>query len=238
MLRIGICDDEQAARFSLRCAVERCLERMDVPSTIYEFSCAERILSWLAKHPAQLDLLFLDIEMQGINGMQAAQKIRENDDALSLVFVTGYADYVFDGYTVGAIDYLTKPPDADRLALVLNRVQALVHKREPKTFTIQNTEGLFRIPYSHILYFMSDRRQVILVSKQSRIPFYAKLDEIERQFDSGFVRLHRRFLVRVQAIERMVGDVVTIGAENLPVSRSHKQSVIQAIAQTVLKRGI
>lgn len=237
MLRIGICDDEQAARFSLHCRVERCLEQANVPCTLYEFSSAEGVLSWLAKHPSELDLLFLDIEMQGANGMEAAQKIRENDTTLSLVFVTGYADYVFDGYTVGAMDYLTKPPNTARLAQVLNRVQAVVHKQDPETFTIQNTEGLFRIPHNHILYFMSDRRQVILVTKKSRIPFYAKLDEIEQQLDDGFVRLHRRYLVRVQAIDCMVGDIVTIGAENLPVSRNQKQSVIQAIAETVVKRG-
>lgn len=237
MLRIGICDDEQAARFALRCGVERCLERADVPYTLYEFSSAEGVFQWLKKHPAELDLLFLDIEMQGINGMEAAQRIRENDNALALVFVTGYADYVFDGYTVGAMDYLTKPLDANRLAQVLNRVLALVHKREPETYTVQNTEGLFRIPYNHILYFMSDRRQVILVSQERRIPFYAKLDEIERQLDGEFVRLHRRYLVRVQAIERMVGDIVTISAENLPVSRNQKQTVLQAIAEIVVKGG-
>lgn len=237
MLRIGICDDEQAARFSLCCGVERCLEQADVPYTLYEFSSAEGTLSWLAKHPAKLDLLFLDIEMQGANGMEAALKIRETDTALSLVFVTGYSDYVFDGYTVGAMDYLTKPPNPDRLAQVLNRVLALVHKREPETFTVQNAEGLFRIPHDHILYFMSDRRKVILVSQEGRISFYAKLDEIAQHFDSGFVRLHRRYLVRVQAIDRIIGDSVTIGTENLPVSRNQKQAVIQAIAETIVKRG-
>lgn len=237
MLRIGICDDEQAARFSLRCALERCLERMDITYTLYEFSSAEGVMEWLSKHPTELDLLFLDIEMRGINGMEAAQKICENDSNLSLVFVTGYADYVFDGYTVGALDYIIKPPNKDRLARVLTRVQALLHKREPETFTVQNTDGLFRVPLNSILYFMSDRRQVILVTKTSRIPFYAKLDEVEQQFDKTFVRLHRRYLARVQAIDSMVGELAYVGEESLPVSRSQKPIVIQAIAEAVVMGG-
>lgn len=234
MLGIGICDDEQEARFTLRCAVERHLERADIPYVIYEFSSGEGLLDWMEKHMDQMDLLFLDIEMRGISGMEAAAKIREKDQRLSLVFLTGYMDYVFDGYTVGALDYLTKPLDTRRLESVLSRVQALLHKREPETCTVQNTDGLFRIPFNRILYFMSDRRQVILVTKERRIPFYSKLDDVERQLDHGFVRLHRRYLANVNNIESMVGDVVYIGGDSLPVSRGQKAAVLHAIAQSVI----
>lgn len=234
MLGIGICDDEQEARFTLRCAVERHLERADIPYVIYEFSSGEGLLDWMEKHTDQMDLLFLDIEMRGISGMEAAAKIREKDQRLSLVFLTGYMDYVFDGYTVGALDYLTKPLDAERLGNALSRAQALVYKREPETYTVQNTEGLFRIPLDRILYFMSDRRQVILVTKERRLPFYSRLDDVERQLDRGFVRLHRRYLANVKNIDGMVGDLVYVGEDRLPVSRGQKAAVLHTIAQAVI----
>lgn len=236
MFRIGICDDEQEARFALRCAVERLLERADIPSVLYEFSSAEGFLTWLSRHPNELDLVFLDIEMPDMSGMEAAGKIREKDAHLPLVFVTGYADYVFDGYTVGALDYLTKPLALPRLESVLRRVQALLYQREPETYTIQNKDGLFRVPLSHILYFMSDRRQVTLVTRARTLSFYAKLDDVERQLGGDFVRLHRRYLANVGAVDSMEGDTVHIGPEDLPVSRGQKPAVLRAIADSMFSK--
>lgn len=236
MFRIGICDDEQDARFALRCAVERFLEQADIPSVIYDFSSADGFLLWLSKHANELDLVFLDIEMPGTNGMDAAGKIREQDKKLSLVFVTGYADYVFDGYTVGALDYLIKPLNTERLDRVLRRAYALIYQQQPETYTVQNVDGLFRIPIPQILYFMSDRRQVILVTKERRLSFYAKLDEVERQLDGGFTRLHRRYLANVHAIVSLEADVVKIGDEHLPVSRSQKPVVLRAIANSIFRK--
>lgn len=237
MFRIGICDDEQGARFALRCALERHLERADMSYVIYDFSSADGFLTWLRRHRSELDLVFLDIEMPGTDGMEAAKKIRENDTRLPIVFVTGYTDYVFDGYTVGALDYLIKPLNPKRLEAVLHRVQALIYQQEPETYTVQNTDGLFRIPLEQILYFMSDRRQVILVTKDRSFPFYGKLDEVVEQLDSSFVRLHRRYFANIRAIDSLEGDLVHILGESLPVSRRQKPDVLHAIAEYVFRKG-
>ena len=95
MLRIAICDDEIAARDMLRIQLEKVLVE-STEEIVYEFSSVNAV-SWLQKHPGEIDLLFLDVEMDGLNGMETAKKIRAFDKDLSLVFVTGYADYVFDG---------------------------------------------------------------------------------------------------------------------------------------------
>ena len=96
MLRIGICDDETKARDALRLGLEKMLWE-ESEQIVYEFSTGEGAVRWLKKHPGEIDLLFLDVEMKGISGMEAAAKIREFDRGISLVFVTGYTDYVFDG---------------------------------------------------------------------------------------------------------------------------------------------
>lgn len=237
MLRIGICDDKQDARLALRSIIERLMYKRNIDcGGIYEFSSAEGLLNWLPKHPGEIDVLFLDIELHEINGMDAARKIRENDDKLILVFVTGFNDYVFDGYTVGALDYLMKPPDAKRLDEIITRVIGILHQREPETYTIQNADGIYRIPVSHILYFMSDRRQVRLVTTGREYPFYAKLDEVEQQVGADFVRIHRRYLVRVKAIKGIEGNEVLVGEQSLPVSRNQRQTAMIAIAEILLHK--
>ena len=237
MVRIGICDDEQWVRLNLRSTLERLLERQDIPCNSFEFSSGEGLLKWLSKHPGELDVLFLDIEMRGITGMETARKIRETDDMLILVFVTGFSDYVFDGYTVGAIDYLMKPPDGKRLEDVMSKVLGTIQKREPETYTVQNADGLYRVPMNHILYFSSDRRMVNLITKERTYSFYAKLDEVEQQLNQNFVRIHRRYLIRAGAVQGIEGNDVLIAGEKLPISRNQRQEAMLAISQALLHKG-
>ena len=119
MLRIGICDDVYDARLVLRSALERILERRHVEGRFFEFSSGEGLLRWLESHAGELDLVFLDMEMGELDGMETARRLRAAAAGLQLVFVTGYAEHVFDGYSVGALGYLLKPPKAEQLEEVL-----------------------------------------------------------------------------------------------------------------------
>ena len=121
MLQIGICDDARESRFQLRVLLERALEGRSAPARLLEFSSGDALLGWMDRHAGELDLVFLDIEMEGTNGMDTARALREADQSLQLVFVTGYSDYVFDGYEVGALGYLLKPAGAEELEKVLTR---------------------------------------------------------------------------------------------------------------------
>ena len=110
MLSIAICDDNQAARLSLCSALERLLETRQEQARMLEFSSGEGLLSWLARHQGEVDLVFLDMEMGQLDGMETARRLRRDSAEIQLVFVTGFSHRVFDGYAVGALGYLLKPP--------------------------------------------------------------------------------------------------------------------------------
>lgn len=234
MLRIGICDDSADARIALRAALERALERRrSGEASFFEFSSGEGLLRWMEKHAGELDLVFLDIEMGELDGMETARRLREADEGLGLVFVTGYTDYVFDGYSVGALGYLMKPPRADQLDGVLDR--AAEARLRDEAFLCRSGETLYRIPKKTILYFTSDRRQVTCVSAARTCTFYGKLDEVEREVGEGFVRVHQRYLVRAGAVDRMEGTQVFVGEEALPVSRACRSAALAALARSSLE---
>ena len=233
MLRIGICDDEINARDALRLSLEHLL-RSDDGKVFYEFSSGEGVVNWLYKHKGELDLLFLDMELGGISGMEAARQIRQHDSSLMLVFVTGYADFVFDGYSVQAMDYIMKPAKEDKLKAVLVRAQEHLETYQPQTFTVQNADGMYRIQKSDILYLYSDRRLVGLVTEDREYSFYGKLDEAEILLGSGFVRIHQRYLVRAGAVTRIESNSVTIGTVCLPISRALRQNAMSALAMDML----
>lgn len=236
MLRIGICDDSAEARLALRASLERALDRRRNPeASWFEFSSGEGLLRWMEKHAGELDMVFLDIEMGEVDGLETARRLREADESLQLVFVTGYADYVFDGYSVGALGYLMKPPKPEQLDELLERAAAARVREGDRVFLCRSGETWYRIPRKSIRYFVSDRRRVTCVSTARACTFYGRLDEVERELGEGFVRIHQRYLVRAGAVDRMEGNQVFVGEESLPVSRACRSAALTALARTVLE---
>lgn len=234
MLRIGICDDESGARDALRFSIERLL-REEEGKVFYDFSSGEGVIQWLMKHSGELDALFLDVELGGISGMETAKQIREHDANLMLIFVTGYSDFVFDGYAVGAMDYLVKPVKEDKLRSVLDRAQKLMESRRPHTFTVQNAEGLYRIAKKDILYLYSERRLVKVRTKAREYAYYGKIDDAQAALGSGFIRIHQRYLVRARAVSEIEKSSVKISDAWLPVSRAFRQSAMVALAKDMIE---
>lgn len=236
MLRIGICDDLADARLVLRSLLERVLEDRKVQGQFFEFSSGETLLRWYDHHAGELDLVFLDMELHELDGLETARRLRAADDGLQLVFVTGYAEHVFDGYSVGALGYLLKPPERERLEDVLERAQASLCREMDRAYLCRNGDTYYRIPLSGILYFVSDRRQVRCVTESRSYTFYAKLDTVAAEVGAAFVRVHQRYLVRAGAVERMEsGEVVLRNGERLPVSRSCQRPALLALARAELE---
>ncbi len=244
MLRIGLCDDQPDARDALRIQLERVM-REDEEEIVYEFSTGAGAVRWLKKHPGEIDLLFLDVEMPGVSGMEAAGQIREFDKEICLVFVTGYTDYVFDGYQVNALDYVIKPASAERLAQVLRRVRVQIYEKRDRTYCFKNSDGTYRFALSGISYFYSDKRKVALVSGAGgefmEYTFYGKLDQVEEQLSGAFVRIHQRYLVNPQRVEMIGKDYVCMGTEGpgyerrLPISRAMKESAVAKLAKAMME---
>lgn len=234
MLKIGICDDERDMRFALRCKLERILEPRAVDCELYEFSAGDRLLDWNKKHAGVLDLIFLDIEMDGINGMETAKALRAVDKSVQMVFVTGHSNYVFDGYSVGALGYVMKPPSADQLDDILTRAMAALHMNAEEVYLCKNSEGAYRIPKASISYFSSEKRKVTCVAQTRSYIFYAKLDDVADDIGHGFVRIHQRYIVNASAVERITGNEVQIMNRKLPISRAYQKEAIRALTCALL----
>ncbi len=236
VLRIGICDDLADARLVLRSALERVLENRKVQGQFFEFSSGETLLRWYDRHAGELDVVFLDIELHELDGMETARRLRAADAGLQLVFVTGYADHVFDGYSVGALGYLMKPPKQKQLEAVLDRAQAALVRELDRAYVCRSGDTHYRIPIANILYFASDRRQVRCVTGGRAYTFYGKLDAVAQEVGAAFVRIHQRYLVRAGAVDRMEGgEVVLRTGERLPVSRSCQQNALLTLARAELE---
>lgn len=205
---------------------------------MYEFTSGVNAEKWLRKYPGQIDLLFLDVEMSGMNGMETAERIRTFDENLLIVFVTGYQDYVFDGYRVGALDYVIKPVGLQRLREVYDRVKHILKERLQETFIVKNSDGIYRFHYEEILYFYSDRRLVKLVTLRGIYPFYEKLDALEKNgeiFCADSSEISGEW-EKVTHIGRTSLDILGQNREmqNLPISRALKETATTKLARIML----
>lgn len=234
MISIGICDDEAPTRRALRTPLERKLQLLGISYRILEYDSGEALFS----HPEReyLDILFLDIEMKQMNGMETAKNLRKRNSHTLLIFVTAYPDFVFQGYEVHAFHYILKPYEEHKIQAVLEQaLEELGRDREPY-FTLERKSGILKIPLKKVLAFSSDRRKVVIfLNDGSRPDFYGKLDEVESGLPDYFVRCHNRHLVNLNFVSALEKDRCICGQKQFPVSRAFRQPLEIAFARLLLR---
>lgn len=233
MLQLAVCDDEKIFRSDLKRIIGTELELCGIDYHIEEFSSGEELLSGLERSECQI--LFLDIEMKGMDGVAAARKLRENNRQMEIIFVTSYADFVFQGYEVRALNYILKPYEPEKIAAVLHAVLEELDVEAEKYYVIEQKSGSIRLPLSSVKYFASDRRTVHAVTTGEEYTFYEKLSDLETRLPEAFVRIHNRYLVHMKYLEAIRQNTAVVAGEELPVSRSCKSDLSIAFAKYMLQ---
>lgn len=232
MLQLAVCDDEKVFRSDLRKILGTELELCGIDYHISEFTSGEELIAGLEK--ADCQILFLDIEMKGIDGVEAARRLRETKRQMEIVFVTSYADFVFQGYEVRALNYILKPYEPEKIAAVLHTALEALDIEAEKYYVIDQRGGSIRVPLSSVKYFSSDRRTVHAVTTEQEYTFYEKLSDLETKLPDTFVRIHNRYLVHLKYLEAVRQNTAVVDGEELPVSRSCKSGLSIAFAKYML----
>lgn len=232
MLQLAVCDDERVFRSDLRKILGTELELCGIDYHISEFTSGEELIAGLEK--ADCQILFLDIEMKGIDGVEAARRLRETKRQMEIIFVTSYADFVFQGYEVRALNYILKPYEPEKIAAVLHTALEALDIEAEKYYVIDQRGGSIRVPLSSVKYFSSDRRTVHAVTTEQEYTFYEKLSDLETELPDTFVRIHNRYLVHLKYLEAVRQNTAVVDGEELPVSRSCKSGLSIAFAKYML----
>lgn len=237
-MRTVICDDEKSLRAALRKVVETKLQLEGVAYDMEEYDSGEALLKGIEQ--ATPDLLFLDIEMKGLNGMETAEKLRKSCKNTIIVFVTAYPDFVFQGYEVGAFHYILKPYKENKICEVLDRALEKMEANREQFYLVEKKSGSIRLSLKEVLYFKSEGRSIEAVHSlpgKERLRFNGKLGELEKELPPSFLRVHNRYLVNLKYARKVEGDSVLCGEEEVPVSRAYKQELLVAFARMMLNEG-
>lgn len=216
-LTIAICDDNEEQTADLRRLLGEWSEDKPFALMIDEYISAESFLFSYPDKPCSL--LLLDIEMSRMSGMELAKKLRADGDMLPIVFITGYADYMNDGYEVEALHYLLKPPDRDKLFAVLDRY---VKRHAPESETVLETEnGVLHTSPDTITYCEAmGKKTQVRFSGGKTVLCDTGISSIHKILGGDFVSCHRSYIVNLRYV-RSIGktEIVLDSGERIPVSR-------------------
>lgn len=216
-----IIDDEPIAIRIL----ERHLQVFPEMDVIRTFTMAGPALDFLRKHP--VDLILLDIEMPRMTGMEFLKSIKQQP---AVVFTTAYRDYAVEAYDMDVVDYLLKPISLERLGRALERfhercapaVQKQINTSH-EFINLKTTKEVLRLPVSSIRYIESFGDYIIVHDEAGKHVSRERISQMEEQLPAHqFIRIHRQYLVALEHIKAVQGNVVIVGDTSLPVGRTYR----------------
>lgn len=221
-MRIAICDDNIQTVGSLEQIVTTFFNEKSIEIELDTFLSGERLLMNLSQDQQKnYDLYFLDIQMEVINGIQTAEEIRKRDAEAFIVFITSHEEFMLDAFDVSAFHFLVKPINPDRLRNILEKISKKFLQQK-NVFIYHINKKTFTIFYSQIQYFESDKRKVFIYTKNAVYNFYGRMKDIESTLPKYFVRIHKSYLVNLENVELVEGNIITMNnGEELIISRSN-----------------
>lgn len=225
--KVAICDDnQQEARF-LEALVQAWAARNDYVVRTELFPSAEAFWFRYAEQK-DYDILLLDIEMGEMDGVALAKLVRKDNETVQIVFVTGYSEYISEGYDVAALHYLMKPVKQEKLYEVLERAVQKIKKNE-QVLVLEHSGETVRIPLYEICYIEVNQNYVTVHAKR-KITVKKTLKEFEDLLDERFYRAGRSFIINLNVIERVTKtDIYLAGGTVLPLPRGQYEPINRAI---------
>ncbi len=270
-MNIAICDDEKYVRSFIRKLIERqgldceirefssgeeLLQSQGLDSGRRKFSSEEELLqsqelmgntgeiSSQKEHPEAIDILFLDISMEDIDGITVAKQLRKQAGEQGkavwgslplLIFVTGYPEYVMEAFAVHAYQFLVKPVDEKEFAAVFEQAvqecRILKGRKQemPKELLIHKGNTTRKVLEEDIYYVESSNRKVILCLNCEKIIYYGKISRLEEELPENFFRVHKGYLVNMKYVERYSRTEVWMkNGDKLLISRYKYQEFVKA----------
>lgn len=228
---IAVCDDEKV----IRDQIELFIREQKNEYSVVHYDSGERLLS----NGKFFDLVFLDIQMEGRNGIDIARELRSRKKCNVLIFVTGAKEYVFEAFDVSAFHYLLKPLEERKFTEIFNRAKALIDKSKSEEALILKSKGKYiRIYRDNILYIESRARKVEVHTVTGIEELYASMASLEEKLGEMFYCCYKGIIVNLAYIEEYDREkVVLTNGEILYLSRRKYSEFVKVYLQYLRSGG-
>ncbi len=237
MLKAVIVEDEEIHANLLKSYIEKdCVNRGEsCQVTVYKNAVA-----FLENYRADADVIFLDIVMPYMDGMQAAKKLREVDSTVLLIFVTSMAQYAIHGYEVDAFDFILKPLQYPAFSVKMDRLFARCGKKKSEnTVTINRKDGMVVVNIRDLRYVEVFNHSLIYHMEKNNYESYGQLGALEASESfSSFIKPSPSYLVNPRYVTEVGQDFLMLGEEMLPLSRRRRKECLEKMASLMGKGGV
>lgn len=226
MVRVAIVDDEQKERDLLKRSVERYFSACQKEAALFVYDDGK---TFLQEAPRELDILFLDIQMEQLDGVSAARQLRQYDEEVLIIFITNMVQYAIEGYSVGALDFVLKPVDEDAVARELDKAMKRLERKASPVISVRNGEGVFVVDTKDIIFIETYDRRLLIHTIKDTITCNDTLQAMAEKLPDWFFRCHSAYLVNIRQVERIAGSDIVAGGERIPLSKHRKKEFMQAM---------
>lgn len=230
--KIVICDDEYMIQDKLFELLERLLQERGLEGEIEVYSNGEEFCREYRK--GMFDLIFLDIELKNMNGVQVGRFIREEceDEEIQIAYISGKTKYALELFESRPINFVVKPITKDNIGAVLDKYLRIT-KQEVESFQYQKKREFVRISLSEIKYFTSDKRKVVMYCMNQTDTFYGNLNEVyEKVKGKHFLFVHKSFIINSHYVKRMEYEqVILLDNTTIPISQSRRAAIRKQFMQ-------
>jgi len=227
MHTIAICDDQETEISYLTNIVQSWAGARNQPIQIRNFPSAEAFL-FAYEDDCDMDILLLDIQMQAMDGVTLAKKVRAGNKEVQIIFISGYMEYIADGYDVEALNFLVKPASQEKLWAVLDKATERLGRNQKSLFVQHGGENI-RIPLYEIKYIeVMHNHTTIHANQEYRIK--KPLAELEKELDGSFFRAGRSYIINLRYVRRSSKTEVHLAdGAVVPLSRGVYAALNRAI---------
>lgn len=225
---IAVCDDEQNEVHYIAGLAQQWARQKGIAVQVDTFLSAEAFL-FQYEEKKNYDILLLDIEMGAMDGVSLARKLRKDNEILEIIFITGYSDYISEGYDVAALHYLLKPVNIDKLFSVLERAVDKLKCNE-RILTFEVSGEMFRIPIYEIKYAQVQLNYTTIYTRRDSVTIKMPLGKLMEQLDDRFCRAGRSIIVNLTYICRVTKkDIYLQDGTMIPLPRGAYEIINRSI---------
>lgn len=226
MYRIALCEDEDLLASKYEVQIENYFSRTSLNAEIDIFNSGERLINYIEKQHEQYQIIFLDIEMEGINGIEAARKIRKKNKNVLICYLTSYSEYTLESFEVSPFRYLLKPLDEKKLETTLDAAIEEI-ELECNYLFVKIGKTQRQLPQSMIAVIKSElgRKLTIIMDNGEEISFYGKLAAIKEKLNHlYFIKVNQGTIINMGYIDRIEDDLIIMNTNDfISVSRRQKK---------------
>lgn len=229
MLRIAVVDDEQEQRILLESCLHRYEQENGQRLVLSPFGDAQ---TFLRQDPGDFDIVLLDIQMPGLDGMAAARQLRQRNQQLVLIFITNMVQFAVDGYEVDAMDFIVKPVSYYRLAASITKARGRLQTEQGVPLVLHTKDGTYRLDSARVHYIEMLNHHTIFHTEDGVFDTTGSLKKLEQQLvGQPFARCNSGYLVNLRYVRSVEGADVVVDSDRLPISRTRRKAFLQQMSE-------